>query len=109
MVFSERPTTLSTTGLGGIHRRVIWSGSQVANSGNTTIGTTATRSRKKNGSAIRAIWKMLRRFVGRYALLGVDWLDDWNQPVNEPVLSNEFKKLDKDAKRQLAGKLPSEA
>jgi hypothetical protein len=44
----------------------------VASSGNTTIGTTATRSRKKNGSAIQAIWKMLRRFVGRYALLGVD-------------------------------------
>ncbi len=45
---------------------------------------------------------MLRQFVGKYALLGFDSLDYWNQSVNERVLSNELKKLDKDAKKQLA-------
>ena len=52
---------------------------------------------------------MLRQFVDRYALLGFDSLDYWNQSVNKRVLSNELKKLDKDAKKQLAEKLLVEA
>jgi alkylation response protein AidB-like acyl-CoA dehydrogenase len=52
--------------------------------------------------------EVLRQFVGKYALLGFDSLDYWNQSVNERVLSNEIKKLDKDARRQLAEKLLAE-
>jgi len=53
--------------------------------------------------------EVLRQFVGKYALLGFDSLDYWNQSINERVLSNELKKLDTDAKRQLAEKLMAEA
>ncbi len=53
--------------------------------------------------------EVLRQFVGKYALLGFDSLDYWNQSVNERVLANEIKKLDKDAKKQLAEKLLAEA
>ncbi len=52
---------------------------------------------------------MLRQFVGKCALLGFDSLDYWNQSVNERVLSNQLKKLDKDAKKQLAENLLAEA
>ncbi len=52
---------------------------------------------------------MLRQFVGKCALLGFDSLDYWNPSVNERVLSNELKKLDKDAKKQLAENLLAEA
>jgi hypothetical protein len=52
---------------------------------------------------------VLRQFVGKYALLGFGSLDYWNQSVNERVLSNELKRLDKDAKKQLAEKLLAEA
>ena len=52
--------------------------------------------------------EVLRQFVGKYALLGFDSLDYWNQSVNERVLANEIKKLDKDAKKQLAEKLLAE-
>lgn len=52
--------------------------------------------------------EVLRQFVGKYALLGFDSIDYWNQSVNERVLSNELKKLDKDAKRQLAERLLAE-
>ncbi len=53
--------------------------------------------------------EVLRQFVGKYALLGFDSLDYWNQSVNERVLSNEIKKLDKDAKKALAEKLLAES
>jgi alkylation response protein AidB-like acyl-CoA dehydrogenase len=53
--------------------------------------------------------EVLRQFVGKYALLGFDSLDYWNQSVNERVLSNEIKKLDKDAKKALAEQLLAES
>ncbi len=53
--------------------------------------------------------EVLRQFVGKYALLGFDSLDYWNQVVNERLLSNEIKKLDKDAKKALAEKLLAES
>lgn len=53
--------------------------------------------------------EVLRQFVGKYALLGFESLDYWNQAVNERVLTNEIKKLDKGAKRQLAERLLAEA
>lgn len=53
--------------------------------------------------------EVLRQFVGKYALLGIESLDYWNQSVNERVLNNELKKLDATGKRALAEKLLSEA
>lgn len=53
--------------------------------------------------------EVLRQFVGKYALLGFESLDYWNQAVNERVLHNEIKKLDGDAKRELAEQLLAEA
>ena len=52
--------------------------------------------------------EVLRQFVGKYALLGFESLDYWNQAVNERVLHNEIKKLDKEEKRALAEKLLAE-
>lgn len=52
--------------------------------------------------------EVLRQFVGKAALLGFESLDYWNQVVNERVLNNEIKKLDTNAKRQLAEKLLAE-
>ncbi|WP_119458433.1 acyl-CoA dehydrogenase family protein [Rhodospirillaceae bacterium SYSU D60014] len=53
--------------------------------------------------------EVLRQFVGKSALLGFASLDYWNQAVNERVLTNEIKKLDPAAKRQLAERLVAEA
>jgi alkylation response protein AidB-like acyl-CoA dehydrogenase len=53
--------------------------------------------------------EVLRQFVGKMALLGVESLDYWNQSVNERVLHNEVKKLDADGKRKLAESLLQEA
>jgi alkylation response protein AidB-like acyl-CoA dehydrogenase len=53
--------------------------------------------------------EVLRQFVGKAALLGVGSLDYWNQVVNERVLHNEIRKLDRNAKRQLAARLLTEA
>lgn len=53
--------------------------------------------------------EVLRQFVGKMALLGFESLDYWNQAVNERVLHNEIKKLDAEAKRELAAKLLAEA
>ena len=52
--------------------------------------------------------EVLRQFVGKAVLLGFESLDYWNQTVNERLLHNELKKLDKNAKRQLAERLLSE-
>jgi alkylation response protein AidB-like acyl-CoA dehydrogenase len=53
--------------------------------------------------------EVLRQFVGKLALLGIESLDYWNQNVNERVLHNELKKMDADSKRALAEKLLAEA
>jgi hypothetical protein len=52
--------------------------------------------------------EVLRQFVGKYALLGMESLDYWNQSVNERVLHNEIKKMDADSKRKLAEQLLAE-
>ena len=52
--------------------------------------------------------EVLRQFVGKASLLGFDSLDYWNQSLNERVLHNELKKMDKTAKRELAEKLLAE-
>ncbi|PYV90516.1 MAG: acyl-CoA dehydrogenase [Acidobacteria bacterium] len=46
--------------------------------------------------------EVLRQFVGKAVLLGFESLDYWNQAVNERVLQNELKKLDKKGKQKLA-------
>src|SRR6185295_6773540 len=53
--------------------------------------------------------EVLRQFIGKSALLGMESLDYWNQSVNERVLQNEIKKLNKDGKRALAEKLLQES
>jgi alkylation response protein AidB-like acyl-CoA dehydrogenase len=53
--------------------------------------------------------EVLRQFVGKFALLGFDSLDYWNQSINERVLNNEIKKMDRDAKRELAERLLAES
>ena len=53
--------------------------------------------------------EVLRQFVGKAALLGFESLDYWNQAINERLLHNELKKLDKRARRELAEKLLAEA
>ncbi len=52
--------------------------------------------------------EVLRQFVGKWALLGFDSLDYWNQSVNARVMHNEIKKLDDDGKRALIEKLQAE-
>ncbi|MEZ5923415.1 MAG: acyl-CoA dehydrogenase family protein [Hyphomicrobiaceae bacterium] len=49
--------------------------------------------------------EVLRQFVGKFALLGIDSLDYWNKSINERMLNNEIKKMDRDQKRALAEKL----
>ncbi|MBW4553820.1 MAG: acyl-CoA/acyl-ACP dehydrogenase [Aphanocapsa sp. GSE-SYN-MK-11-07L] len=53
--------------------------------------------------------EVLRQFVGKMALLGIESLDYWNQSVNERVLHNEVKKLDPEGKRKLAEQLLEQA
>ena len=53
--------------------------------------------------------EVLRQFVGKYALLGFESLDYWNQSFNERAVHNELKKLDADGKRKLAERLLQEA
>ena len=52
--------------------------------------------------------EVLRHFVGKWALLGFESLDYWNQSVNEHAMNNELKKLDDDAKRALIERLSAE-
>jgi alkylation response protein AidB-like acyl-CoA dehydrogenase len=49
-----------------------------------------------------------RQIIGRWALLGADSVDWWNQHVDERALHNELGKMDDDAKRQLVSKLSAE-
>jgi hypothetical protein len=53
--------------------------------------------------------EVLRQFVGKAVLLGFDSLDYWNQNYNRRVVENETKKLDADAKRELAEQLLAQA
>jgi alkylation response protein AidB-like acyl-CoA dehydrogenase len=63
----------------------------------------------------KAAWVMgptnevLRQFVGKTALLGIESLDYWNQVVNQRAIDNELKKLTADDKRALAARLLAEA
>jgi alkylation response protein AidB-like acyl-CoA dehydrogenase len=52
--------------------------------------------------------EVLRQFIGKYALLGMESLDYWNQQVNERVLNTELKKLDAAGKRRLMESLAAE-
>src|SRR5258706_16485050 len=52
--------------------------------------------------------EVLRQFIGKASLLGFGALDYWNQSVNERLLDNEVKKMNKQAKRTLAEKLLAE-
>jgi hypothetical protein len=53
--------------------------------------------------------EVLRQFVGKTALLGMESLDYWNVVINQRALSNELKKMTADEKRELAEKLLAEA
>ena len=53
--------------------------------------------------------EVLRQFVGKTALLGIESLDYWNQVVNVRAMHNEIKKLTAEEKRELASKLLAEA
>jgi alkylation response protein AidB-like acyl-CoA dehydrogenase len=49
-----------------------------------------------------------QQIVGRWALLGPDSVDWWNQKVDERALRNELSKLDAEGKRRLVDELSSE-
>jgi alkylation response protein AidB-like acyl-CoA dehydrogenase len=53
--------------------------------------------------------EVLRQFVGKTALLGMESLDYWNVVVNQRALENELKKLSPEQKRELAERLAQEA
>jgi alkylation response protein AidB-like acyl-CoA dehydrogenase len=53
--------------------------------------------------------EVLRQFVGKFALLGMESLDYWNQAINERAIQNEVKKMTPEQKKELAQKLMSEA
>jgi hypothetical protein len=53
--------------------------------------------------------EVLRQFVGKFALLGMESLDYWNQAINERAIQNEVKKMTPEQKRELARKLAAEA
>jgi hypothetical protein len=53
--------------------------------------------------------EVLRQFVGKTALLGMESLDYWNVSINERALNNELKKFSPDQKRELADRLIAEA
>jgi hypothetical protein len=53
--------------------------------------------------------EVLRQFVGKAVLLGFESLDYWNQSYNRRAVENEVKKLDAQAKRELAETLISQA
>ena len=53
--------------------------------------------------------EVLRQFVGKFALLGIESLDYWNQSINERAIDNEVKKMSAAQKKALAEKLMSQA
>jgi alkylation response protein AidB-like acyl-CoA dehydrogenase len=52
--------------------------------------------------------EVLRQMVGKYALLGIDSLDLWNQTSNERILNNEINKLDEAGKKKLIAELSAQ-
>ena len=52
--------------------------------------------------------EVLRQFVGKTALLGMESLDYWNQVVNERAIKNETKKMTAEQKKELAESLLAE-
>jgi len=52
--------------------------------------------------------EILRQFVGKTALLGMESLDYWNQVVNERSIKNETKKMTPEQKKELAETLLAE-
>ena len=71
----------------------------------TTLGIERYLRDGKAGWVMGPTNEVLRQFVGKYALLGFESLDYWNQAVNERVLHNELKKLDAAARKKLAQQL----
>jgi alkylation response protein AidB-like acyl-CoA dehydrogenase len=53
--------------------------------------------------------EVLRQFVGKFALLGIESLDYWNQAINERAIDNEVKKMSGPQKKALAEKLMAQA
>ena len=49
-----------------------------------------------------------QQIVGRWALLGADSVDWWNQKVDERALRNELGKLNDEQKRRLVDELSTE-
>ena len=49
-----------------------------------------------------------QQIVGRWALLGADAVDWWNQKVDERALRNELGKLNDEEKRRLVDELSGE-
>jgi alkylation response protein AidB-like acyl-CoA dehydrogenase len=53
--------------------------------------------------------EVLRQFVGKTALLGMESLDYWNQVINQRAVDNELKKFTPEQKKELAERLLAEA
>jgi len=53
--------------------------------------------------------EVLRQFVGKTVLMGLDVIDYWEQKCNERSLHHELKKMNLDDRRQLAKKIMEEA
>ena len=53
--------------------------------------------------------EVLRQFVGKTALLGMESLDYWNQVINRRAVENELKKFTPEQKQELAERLLAEA
>ena len=53
--------------------------------------------------------EVLRQFVGKTALLGMQSLDYWNQVINQRAVDNELKKFTPEQKKELAERLLAEA
>ena len=66
------------------------------------------------GARLQGGWLMApsnevsQQIVGRWALLGADAVDWWNQKVDERALRNELGKLDDEEKRRLVDELSGE-
>jgi alkylation response protein AidB-like acyl-CoA dehydrogenase len=52
--------------------------------------------------------EVTRQLLGKWALLGPEAVDWWNQKVDEPLLMNELGKLDDEGKRRVIERLSSE-
>ena len=74
----------------------------------TSLGLERLLRDGKAGWVMGPTNEVLRQFVGKAALLGMESLDYWNQVVNQGMLDGEIKKLDDDAKRELIAKLSAE-